>query len=32
VIESLTPPEQWLQEIDQLIARCPEPRGAGLNA
>jgi hypothetical protein len=28
VIESLTPPKQWLQEIDELIARRHEGRGA----
>jgi hypothetical protein len=29
VIESLTPPRQWLQEIDELIARRHDGRGAG---
>jgi hypothetical protein len=29
VIESLTPPQQWLQEIDELIARRHTGPGAG---
>jgi hypothetical protein len=32
VIESLTPPKQWLQEIDELIARCPDARAQALSA
>jgi hypothetical protein len=32
VIESLTPPQQWLQEIDQLIARRHAGRDAGRGA